>query len=125
MTASSSITYIRRRRGERLGVGLGIAAAAVVAVLLTYGGREADHPQWAAATREVTDSSPLIISARYDAANHFVLVDIPHGVADAVVQRLACEGVLPMLERVDSSVRFALYEAPDRLRAHKDDCSGS
>jgi hypothetical protein len=70
-------------------------ATSVLALLLATGGQpEPQHPEWAEVTRELESNAwPLVRAARYDPANHFVLVDLHLGVAPHVVVRLACEDV--------------------------------
>jgi len=104
---------------------LATLAVAVLALILGPAWEpEPDYPEWATLTRELESSDwPLVLTARYDAANHFVLVDIRPGVSSNVALRLACESVLPRLDRIDPSVGFALYETPDRVVAHRDECA--
>ena len=113
-------------RDGRPSIGVLVAGAACViaTILVTSGAPEPAHPEWATVTSQLEGSDwPLVIAARYDAANHFVLVDVRPGVTDIVARRLACEGVRPLLDGVDRSVSFALYEAPDRVLARREDCS--
>ena len=85
---------------------------------------EPEHPEWAVVTKELEGSAwPLVTSARYDAVNHFVLVDLRPDVTIDAAQRLACEGLRPRFEQVDATVGFALYQAPDRVVAHGGDCA--
>jgi len=100
-------------------------ATSLLALLLMTGGRPEPHyPEWAEVTRELESNAwPLVRAARYDPANHFVLVDLHSGVAPHVVVRLACEDVRQLVDRIDVTAGFALYEAPDRLLAHRDDCA--
>jgi len=112
--------------GKRSSMVLVIAAVCLTFLALLVFSREPEphHPEWATVTKELEASDwPLVIAARYDAANHFVLVDIRAGVSTSAALRLACEGVRPLLESVDSTIRFALYEAPDRVVAHGDECA--
>lgn len=117
MTAGRSTRSLRS-----LLVGVAIVVGLVLVVWSIRIGPEAEHPEWATVTKEIAAASPFVVAARYDPANHFILVDVAPGVTDAVALRHACETVRPMLERVDSTVSFALYAAPDRLLAHRDDC---
>lgn len=99
-------------------------ACLTLALLLVGRGPEPDHPEWADVTREFEGTEwPLVTAARYDAVNHFVLVDLRPGVSVDVALRLACESVRPRLDVVDSTVGFALYEPPDRVVAHSEDCA--
>lgn len=101
----------------------GLACLLVVLLLLSRQ-PEPHHPEWATVTSEFEGNEwPLVTAARYDAANHFILVDLRPGVSTDVALRLACESVRPRLDVVDSTVRFALYDAPDRVVAHSEDCA--
>lgn len=81
------------------------------------------YPEWAAVTKALeSEAWPLVHAARYDPANHFVLVDLGPGVAPHVAVRLACEDIRQLVDGVDSTAGFALYAAPDRVIAHHDDC---
>ena len=102
-----------------------VGAAFVVATTLVASGEpEPEHPEWMTVTSQLESSDwPLVIAARYDSANHFVLVDLRPGVSGSVARRLACESVRPLLDGVDRTVGFALYEAPDRVVAHGKDCA--
>jgi len=101
------------------------AAICLTATLLVVTGEpEPYHPEWAIVTTELEASDwPLVVAARYDAVNHFILVDIRPGISEDAALRLACEGVRPLLEGVDGTVGFALFEAPDRVVVRGEDCS--
>ena len=100
------------------------AAFVVTTTLVATGDPEPDYPEWKTVTSQLESADwPLVIAARYDAANHFVLVDVRPGVSKGVVRRLACDSVRPLLHGVDRTVGFALYEAPDRVVAHGKDCA--
>jgi hypothetical protein len=111
--------------GRPSAAGLLAGAACVIATILVASGEpEPEHPEWAAVTSQLESADwPLVIAARYDAANHFVLVDIRPGISNSVARRLACESVRPLLDGVDRSVGFALYEPPDRVLAHSEECA--
>lgn len=99
-------------------------ACLTLMLFLVSRGPEPDHPEWAVVTKEFEGTEwPLVTAARYDAVNHFVLVDLRPGVSLDVALRLACESVRPRLDVVDSTVGFALYEPPDRVIAHSEDCA--
>jgi hypothetical protein len=84
-----------------------------------------DHPVMAAVASELKGRSPLIVGARYDAANHFMLVDV-HGLAsEGVVWEIACGTVRPALDAVDPTVRFGVFKGPDRLLVHGDECDAA
>lgn len=103
---------------------LAAALASLVALILASGEPEPQHPEWASVTRALeSDAWPLVRAARYDPANHFVLVDVRSGVAPHVAVLMACEDIRPLIDAVDSSAGFALYELPDRVMAHRDDCA--
>jgi hypothetical protein len=83
----------------------------------------AAHPEWANVTRTLeSDAWPLVTAARYDPANHFVLVDVHPSVTADVAVRLACEDIRSLVDEVDSAAGFALYARPDHVLAHRDDC---
>jgi hypothetical protein len=111
--------------GKPSAAALLVGAACVMAIALVASGEpEPEHPEWMMVTSQLESSDwPLVIAARYDAANHFVLVDLRPGVSNSVARRLACESVRPLLNGVDRTVGFALYEAPDRVVAHGKDCA--
>jgi hypothetical protein len=101
-------------------------ALACLTLMLLFVSREPEpqHPEWAAVTKELEGSAwPLVTAARYDAVNHFVLVDLRPDVSIDAAQRLACESLRPRFEQVDATVGFALYQAPDRVVAHGGDCA--
>jgi len=101
------------------------AAICLTATLVVVSGEpEPYHPEWASVTTELEASDwPLVVAARYDAVNHFILVDVRPGISEDAALRLACEGVRPLLEGVDETVGFALFEAPDRVVVRGEDCA--
>lgn len=121
MTATAKPSDVGRH--DRAVVGASLACFALLLLLVSQG-PEPDHPEWAIVTREFEGTDwPLVTSARYDAVNHFILVDLRPGVSLDTALRLACESVRPRLDAVDATVGFALYEPPDRVVAHREDCA--
>lgn len=115
--------FPRRRRRRSLALAVA-AAGALVALLLGTEGPEPAYPEWATVTRALeSDAWPLVTAARYDPANHFVLVDIRSDIPRDVAVRMACEDIRQLVDGVDSTAGFALYQAPDRVLAHRDDCA--
>jgi hypothetical protein len=111
-----------RRRQTAVAVAAGVAS--VVALVLAIENPEPAYPGWAEVTKTLeSEAWPLVRAARYDPVNHFVLIDVKSGVAPHVIARLACEEIRPLVDGIDPTAGFALYEAPDRLIAHRDDCS--
>jgi hypothetical protein len=101
-----------------------VAALAVMGLLWSTDEPEPAHPQWASVTRALeSDAWPLVTAARYDPANHFVLVDVHPSVTPEVAVRLACEGIRTLVDEVDSAAGFALYARPDHVIVHRDDCA--
>ncbi len=101
-----------------------VVALTILAVVWSADEPEAAHPEWAGVTRTLeSDAWPLVMAARYDPANHFVLVDMHPSVTPDVAVRLACEDIRILVDEVDSAAGFALYARPDHVIAHRDDCS--
>jgi hypothetical protein len=101
------------------------AAVAVMGLLFAVVDEpEPAHPEWEPVMQALESRSwPLVRAARYDPVNHFVLVDLRPGVAAEVAVRMACEDVRPLIDDVDATAGFALYDAPDRVMAHHGDCT--
>ncbi len=106
-------------------VAMNVAAVAILIAVVLIAGGQSDHeyPEWAEVTTALESNDwPLVRAARYDPANHFILVDLHSGVAQEVAIRLACDGIRPLVDRIDSGAGFALYEPPDRLMVHRSSC---
>jgi hypothetical protein len=124
MNRTTSRVMTMRHIGQRAVLAIVVAASLGSLIGPLSSGPEPHHPEWAIVTKELEGSDwPLVTAARYDAVNHFILVDVRPGMSADVALRWACERLWPRLERVDSTVRFALYEAPDRVVAHADECA--
>jgi hypothetical protein len=122
---TARISGMRTDIGNHFTLVLAAGVACLIALLLLVSrGPEPHYPEWATVTKELEGSDwPLVTAARYDAANHFILVDLRPGVSLEAALRLACESVRARVELVDPTVGFALYEAPDRVVAHSGDCA--
>jgi hypothetical protein len=123
MTVGSSTRPARS--GKHSTAVLVTAAICLTATLVVVSGRpDPHHPEWAIVTTKLEASDwPLVVAARYDAVNHFILVDIRPGISEDAALRLACEDLRPLLDGVDATVSFALFEAPDRVVVRGEDCS--
>jgi hypothetical protein len=111
--------------GKHSTAALVTAAICLTATLLVVSGEpEPYHPEWAIVTTELAASDwPLVVAARYDAINHFILVDVRPGISEDAALRLAWQDLRPLLDGVDATVGSALFEAPDRVVARGEDCA--
>jgi hypothetical protein len=118
------IPLFPRRHERHATVLVALVALAVIGLLWTVDEPEAAHPEWTGVTRALeSEAWPLVMAARYDPANHFVLVDVHPDVSPDVAVRLACEDIRALVDGVDANAGFALYTRPDRVVAHRDDCT--
>ncbi len=115
--------FPRRRRRPSI-VALLAGSVGLIGLLFLVEDAEPAHPEWEPVTRALESHAwPLVRAARYDPVNHFVLVDLRPGIAAEVAVRLACVDVRPLIDEVDASAGFALYDSPDRVVAHHGDCT--